>query len=92
MEDECPICLEPLTGTIVHLDCCKNKIHIQCYVNKCPFCRAELPSPHVIVPIPVAVPVRPQQPDWKQKLLPSMMTSVGLTTFLTIILFFQYRK
>jgi hypothetical protein len=60
MEDECPICLEPLKGTLVELGCCKHKIHIQCYVPKCPLCRAELPTPRpveVVVPVPVPVPV-----------------------------------
>ena len=58
--EECPICLEPLIGTVVHLGCCKKQVHIQCYISRCPMCRAELPEPpfahqqHVIVPIPVA--------------------------------------
>ena len=59
--DECPVCLESLTGTVVHLGCCKKQVHIQCYVTRCPMCRAELPSPplserHVIVPVPVFPP------------------------------------
>lgn len=58
--DECPVCLEPLMGTVVHLECCKKQVHIQCYITKCPMCRADLPSPplserHVIVPVPVPV-------------------------------------
>jgi hypothetical protein len=63
--DECPVCLEPLSGTVVEMGCCHNKVHIQCYLPKCPMCRASLPFPNsagpnqVIVPIPVAVPVRP---------------------------------
>jgi len=58
---ECPVCLEPLSGTVVHLGCCNNQVHIQCYLPKCPLCRAELPLPrpvqptHTIVPIPVTV-------------------------------------
>ena len=51
---ECPVCLEPLTGTVVHLGCCNNQLHIQCYLPKCPLCRAELPVPttlHTIVPV-----------------------------------------
>lgn len=57
--DECPVCLEPLTGTVVHLGCCNKQVHIQCYVTRCPLCRADLPAPpftppqHVIVPVPV---------------------------------------
>ena len=39
---ECPVCLEPLSGTVVHLGCCNNQVHIQCYLPKCPLCRAEL--------------------------------------------------
>jgi len=88
MEDECPICLEPLTGTIVHLECCKNKLHIQCYVNKCPFCRTALPSPHVIVPIPVAVPMRPSPPNWKARFVPSIIVILGISAFISA----QYLK
>ena len=61
--EECPVCLEPLSGTVVLMGCCEKKLHIQCYVTKCPMCRADLPAPvhaqppaqHVIVPVPVAV-------------------------------------
>lgn len=56
--DECPVCLEPLDGTIVTLGCCHNRLHVQCYVDKCPLCRAQLPVPtHVAIPVPVPVPV-----------------------------------
>ena len=57
--DECPVCLEPLVGTIVQLGCCKNHVHIQCYLPKCPLCRSDLPTPrvaeptHTIIPIPI---------------------------------------
>ena len=85
--DECPVCLEPLTGTVVHLGCCKKQVHIQCYVTKCPMCRAELPSPplserHVIVPIPVFPPQTQQTRS--QKLL-----SIGMffiTICITVVL------
>lgn len=61
--DECPVCLESLTGTVVHMGCCRKSVHIQCYVTQCPLCRAELPVPihaqappqHVIIPVPVAI-------------------------------------
>ena len=61
--DECPVCLEPLAGTVVHLGCCRKSVHIQCYTTKCPLCRAELPEPihaqpppqHIIVPVPVEI-------------------------------------
>jgi len=90
MEDECPICLEPLKGTIVHLECCKQKVHIQCYVDKCPFCRAQLPQPHVIVrvPVPVAIPVE-RELTWRQKLLPSIVTMFALAGFLSFITYAQ---
>jgi hypothetical protein len=54
------VCLETLTGTVVHMGCCKKMVHVQCYTLKCPMCRADLPVPihavqpqHVIVPVPV---------------------------------------
>lgn len=62
MDSECPVCLEPLSGTVVHMGCCKKMVHIQCYTIKCPMCRADLPVPihavqshpsHIIVPVPV---------------------------------------
>ena len=60
MDTECPVCLEPLSGTVVHMGCCKKMVHVQCYTVKCPMCRADLPVPihavqpqHVIVPVPV---------------------------------------
>lgn len=59
--DECPVCLEALTGTVVTLGCCKNQLHVQCYVSPCPLCRAPLPevrAEHVVVPVPVPVPDR----------------------------------
>ena len=67
--EECPICLEPLTGTVVNLGCCKKQVHIQCYITRCPMCRAELPAPpnypsqHVLVPIPMENP--PVVSKWK---------------------------
>jgi hypothetical protein len=61
--EECPVCLEQLSGTVVNLGCCKKQVHIQCYISKCPFCRSELPVPihaappqHIIIPIPVDHP------------------------------------
>ena len=56
------MCLEPLTGTVVQMGCCHNKVHIQCYFSKCPLCRSPLPLPRntepnqIIVPVPVAHP------------------------------------
>ncbi len=66
---ECPVCLETLSGTVVHLGCCRQQVHIQCYVSKCPLCRADLPVPthainQVIVPVPVAF-VPPPVPKWR---------------------------
>jgi len=56
--EECPVCLEPLSGTVVQLGCCKKCVHIQCYVTKCPLCRSDLLVPthavehqHVIVQV-----------------------------------------
>jgi len=68
--DECPVCLEPLTGTVVQMGCCRNKVHIQCYLPKCPLCRSPLPLPksaepnQIIVPVPVV-----QQPTRAQRVM-----------------------
>lgn len=76
--EECPVCLEPLTGTIVTLGCCRNSVHIQCYIEKCPMCRAPLPRPeHVAVSVPVAVVVQESQSDRKLKTMIILLT-IGL--------------
>ena len=82
--DECPVCLEPLIGTVVHLGCCKKQVHIQCYVTRCPMCRAELPSPplserHVIVPIPVLTPTQTQTNTQKVITTGMFFITLGVT-------------
>ena len=86
--DECPVCLEPLLGTVVHLECCKKHVHIQCYLPKCPMCRAELPAPplspnQVIIPIPVPVPVQQTNPQFLLKVCIFITTATitGLLVF-----------
>jgi hypothetical protein len=84
-EEECPVCLEPLLGTtIVENGCCHKKVHIQCYVSKCPMCRAELPKAHVEVPIPVHVHIRRPQN--------TVASVVFLATFIGVSVFIWLRE
>lgn len=52
--EECPICTEPLTGTIATMGCCKKVLHVECLINcmrqklLCPMCRAEHESLRVV--------------------------------------------
>ena len=85
--DECPVCLESLAGTVVHLGCCKKQVHIQCYVTRCPMCRAELPSPplserHVIVPVPVFPPPTRQTTGQKVAATGIFFITIGITAVL----------
>ena len=89
--EECPICLEPLSGTVVHMGCCKKMVHIQCYTVKCPMCRADLPVPihavqpqHVIVPVPVVYQAR------EGKITRTVIGFVGLMGCLALITFPYY--
>ena len=70
-DGECPVCLEPLMGTVVQMGCCHNKVHIQCYLSKCPLCRSPLPLPRNTEPNQIIVPVfvTPEQPTRFQKCL-----------------------
>jgi len=83
--DECPICLEPLVGTVVHMGCCKNRVHIQCYVTTCPLCRAQLPGPPSSVSTIVHIPVEVVQPARKALastfILGFLLTSAGYALF-----------
>lgn len=44
--DDCPICTEPLTGTLATLGCCNKVLHVECLIKcmkvklDCPMCRA----------------------------------------------------
>jgi len=84
--DECPVCLEPLVGTVVHLGCCKKQVHIQCYVTRCPMCRAELPSPplSVIVPIPIVAPTQTQTNTQKAMATSIFVITLGVTATILI--------
>lgn len=92
--DECPICLEPLTGTVVHLGCCKKHVHIQCYVSRCALCRAELPMPpnfpsqqHIIVPVPMPFQ---SQPISKWKIFVGNLALLSIGTGAVLILFYNH--
>lgn len=62
MED-CPICYEPLDGTLVTIGCCKKMFHMDCYTKcmyakpSCPMCRTN----HVYIVPSVTVMVHPQK-------------------------------
>jgi hypothetical protein len=87
--EECPVCLEPLVGTVVRMGCCRNKVHIQCYIDKCPLCRTQLPLPHQVEPnqiiVPVPVPVQP--PARRQYHVPQTLVfllATGLVIVITV--------
>jgi len=86
--EECPVCLEPLSGTVVQMGCCKNQVHIQCYLPKCPLCRSPLPLPRSAEPnqiiVPIGIPVTPQ-PTRIQKFAP-ILSALLIVGFVTAIL------
>lgn len=93
MDSECPVCLEPLIGTVVHLGCCKKMVHVQCYTVKCPMCRADLPVPihavqshpsHIIVPVPVVYQPR------EGKIARTIIAFIGLIGGLVLITYPYY--
>jgi hypothetical protein len=53
MTEECPICLSPISGTVITVGCCKKQFHAECLLkctqqkNECPMCRVQ----QCIVPI-----------------------------------------
>jgi hypothetical protein len=93
MDSECPVCLEPLIGTVVHMGCCKKMVHVQCYTVKCPMCRADLPVPihavqshpsHIIVPVPVVYQSR------EGKIARTIIAFIGVACIMAIIVFPYY--
>jgi hypothetical protein len=95
MAEECPICLENLSGTVVHMGCCNKRVHIQCYIPKCPMCRADLPIPthciqsqHVIVPI--GVRYEPPQPMIARRIISTIIFACLMTSGLVAALYIRY--
>ena len=89
--EECPVCLEPLSGTVVHMECCKKMVHIQCYTVKCPMCRADLPVPiHAIQPQHIIVPVPVIYNDDRGKVVRSIIGLIGVAGIFAIITFPYY--
>ena len=84
--DDCPVCLEPLTGTIVTMACCRKQVHIQCYLPRCPMCRADLPSApaqptqHVILQMPPGMVVQPRPLTQPQKVFLTALSLGGIAT------------
>ena len=74
---ECPVCLEPLTGTVVQMGCCHNTVHIQCYLPKCPLCRAPLPLPRNTEPNQIIVPVPVVQPPTRSQKVLFLFPAIG---------------
>ena len=89
--EECPVCLELLSGTVVQMGCCKKMVHIQCYTIKCPMCRADLPVPvHAVQPQHIIVPVPVVYADRRSKLIRTVISLVGLFGGITLIMYPYY--
>ena len=70
MDHECPICLDPLQGSITTIGCCKQSMHLECLVKcmkhnlNCPLCRTRHESLRMVqdiesqVLVPVTVSLR----------------------------------
>ena len=85
------MCLEPLSGTVVHMGCCKKMVHVQCYTVKCPMCRADLPVPvHAIQPQHIIVPVPVVYNDRNSKIARSIIGLIGMVGILAIVTFPYY--
>ena len=78
--EECPICFEPNeNSTTVHVHCCKQTMHLNCYYKclpTCPMCRAEQPPvQHVTIVIK----------DWR-RLFKVIATSIIACSCMSIII------
>jgi hypothetical protein len=68
--EECPICIEPLTGTLATLGCCSKVMHVECFIKcmkmklDCPMCRSRHENLRMVqdiesqVFVPVAIQLR----------------------------------
>jgi hypothetical protein len=92
--DECPICIEPLAGTLTTLGCCGKVMHIECLINcmkiklDCPMCRSRHENLRMVqdiesqVFVPVVVQLRNN----------NFFRNVFFTYIVATILFVEYRK
>lgn len=69
MEDECPICLMPLSGSVTTVGCCRKEFHAECIIkctqnkNECPMCRVQDCIVYIPEPEPEPAPV----PDYRAR-------------------------
>jgi len=62
MSNECPICLELLSGNTLTSHCCNKEYHVICYIKcmeqkqECPMCRKIFHEVIQIEPIHIVVP------------------------------------
>lgn len=83
--EECPICLDDLTGsTVSTLGCCRKMMHFECLINclklklECPMCRAAHDSINMVQTtehVFVAVPVMNRK-FFKDAMLCTLVTSI----------------
>jgi hypothetical protein len=94
MEEECPICIESLNGTLATLGCCGKVMHIECLIKcmkmklDCPMCRSRHENLRMVqdiesqVFVPVVVELRNT----------NFFRNVFLTSIVATILFVEYRQ
>jgi hypothetical protein len=91
-EEECPVCLSGLSGSITTVGCCKKKFHAECIIkctkqkNMCPLCRTK---------DCIAIAIEEEQPqtvmvtesDHRVSAYASVIALVTVLTFIMILKF-----
>jgi hypothetical protein len=107
-DNECPICLSTLnTQDIVIMNCCKKRIHANCYIRwllvkkECPMCRNPIYTFNSLEGYPTAEQLIPYEHQMTREVIvfrypqyrPSLLIpALTSSTFLIIILIYQYKQ
>jgi hypothetical protein len=88
--EECPICTEPLNGTLATMGCCQKMMHVECLVRcmkeklSCPMCRAEHDGLRVVqnqtTQIMVVQPPPPNTKFFRDFFLMTLATSIVIVS------------
>jgi len=92
MDEECPICLENLSDTLVTLGCCHKRFHMQCIVKclkqnlECPMCRARHANLNIVQDIEsqVMVPVRVLLSDSNKNIFRNFFVGIVAATVVVL--------
>jgi len=94
-QSACPICLDPLVGSITTIGCCQQAMHLECIVKcmkqslNCPLCRATHDGLRMVQDVESQVLV-PVDLRFRRNTFIRDFFLMGITTSVIIVSFYRF--